>query len=324
MKTKKKIAKFLTVFFLMTFVYNQTLFSQSSDVKDFLPLNIGNTWVYYINGGWPFGNFTGFERYKIISTYSAHGKIYFKFAHFRYIISGPSNVVLQSRLFKDTAAIRIDSLTGNIFRNDTCHGSQEMLVDSLSARLNDTSITCEPTVDDTVICSDTNSIKYFDTLRVSRKFDMPGFEGQTIQIYAKNLGLINYTFQIFTNVTWGSLKGCVINGVVYGDTGLVGIKQISNKVPDVFSLHQNYPNPFNPVTKIMFDIPLDSRIRGNDIITLKIYDALGKEVTTLINEQLKTGTYQAEWDGTSYPSGVYFYKLITADYTETRKMVLIK
>ena len=324
MKTKKKITKYLFIFFLITFVYNQNLFSQSYDIKGFLPLNIGNTWVYYYSGAWPFAYFSGFEKYRIISKYYAHGKTYFKFSHVRVVLSGPSNVVLQSRLFKDTAAIRIDSLTGNIFRNDTCHGSQEMLVDSLRARLNDTSITCEPTVDDTVICSDTNSIKYFDTLRVSRKFDMPGFEGQTIQIYAKNLGLINYTFQIFTNVTWGSLKGCVINGVVYGDTGLVGIKQISNKVPDVFSLHQNYPNPFNPVTKIMFDIPLDSRIRGNDIITLKIYDALGKEVAALINEQLNPGTYEVEWDGSNFPSGVYFYKLINSDYVETRKMVLIK
>jgi Secretion system C-terminal sorting domain len=321
---KINIKKYSVIFFIVFFFNIQNLISQSSDIKEFLPLNIGNTWVYYYDGAWPFGNFSGFEKYKIISTYYAHGKTYFKFAHFRVAISGPSNVVLQSRLFKDTAAIRIDSLSGNIYRNDTCHSSQEMPVDSLKARLNDTSITCEPAVDDTVICSDTNSYIYFDTLRISRKFEMPGFEGQTIQIYAKNLGLVGYTFQIMNQITWGTLKGCVINGVVYGDTGLVGIKRISNEIPRNFSLSQNYPNPFNPVTKIKFDIPLDSRLRGNDNVTLRIYDILGREVAVLINEELKPGTYEVEWDASTYPSGVYFYKLITQNYSETRKMVLLK
>ena len=323
MKTKKKIAKYLLILFLITFFNIQASLSQSSNIKDFLPLNIGNTWIYYYSGAWPFASFSGFERYKIISVYTAHGNTFFKFSHVRVALSGPSNVVLQSRLFKDTAAIRIDSITGNIYRNVTCHGLQEITVDSLNARLNDISITCEPAVNDTVICSDTNSFVYFDTLRVSRKFDTPGFEGETIQIYAKNLGLVSYTFQIMNQVTWGTLKGCIINGVIYGDTSLVGIKQISNKVPDIFSLSQNYPNPFNPETKIRFDIP---SVGTRYIVPVKLVvcDELGREIATLINKQLNSGTYEVEWDGANYPSGVYFYKLISADFTETRKMVLVK
>jgi hypothetical protein len=323
MRTRRKKTQYLILIFFITFVFIQNLFSQSSNLKEFLPLNIGNTWVYYYNGAWPFGPFSGFEKYRIISTYYANGKLYFKFAHFRVAISGPSNVVLQSRLFKDTAAIRIDSLSGNICRNISCHSSQELLVDSLNAGLNDTFYTCEPAVDDTVICTDTNSIIYFESPRISRKFDMPGFEGQTMQIYAKNLGLVGYTFQIMNQTTWGTLKGCVINGVVYGDTSMVvGIKQISNEVPENYSLSQNYPNPFNPTTKIKFDIPPLRGARG--VITLIVFDILGREVATLVNEQLNPGTYEVEWDGDNYPSGVYFYKLITADYTETKRMVLVK
>jgi hypothetical protein len=104
----------------------------------------------------------------------------------------------------------------------------------------------------------------------------------------------------------------------------IGIKRRFSSVPKKFSLSQNYPNPFNPSTRIKFDVALDSRLRGNDNIVLKIYDVLGRETAILVNEGLKPGTYEVEWDGSNYPSGVYFYKLITKSYSETRKMVLIK
>jgi hypothetical protein len=120
--------------------------------------------------------------------------------------------------------------------------------------------------------------------------------------------------------------GCIIKGILYGDTSLVGIKPNSNKIPADFSLFQNYPNPFNPVTKIKFSIPPSRAAMG--VTNLTIYDVLGREVTTLVNEQLSPGSYEVEWSavggGSNCPSGVYFYKLITAEYTETRKMVLLK
>jgi len=112
----------------------------------------------------------------------------------------------------------------------------------------------------------------------------------------------------------------------------IGIQPISSEIPDKFSLSQNYPNPFNPVTKILFNIPLwpafrrgvDAEGRRGVLIKLIIYDILGREIKILVNEQLKPGTYEVEFDGTDLPSGVYFYKLITKDFLETKKMVLIK
>jgi hypothetical protein len=100
------------------------------------------------------------------------------------------------------------------------------------------------------------------------------------------------------------------------------IKNLSSNIPENFNLFQNYPNPFNPSTKIKFDIPPSKGARG--MTELIIYDALGREAATLVNEQLQSGTYEVEWNGSNYPSGVYFYKLTTADYSETRKMVLVK
>ncbi|MFZ1322393.1 MAG: T9SS type A sorting domain-containing protein [Ignavibacteria bacterium] len=98
----------------------------------------------------------------------------------------------------------------------------------------------------------------------------------------------------------------------------VGILPTSNIVPDKFELHQNYPNPFNPITNIKFDIKQSSDVR------LNIYDALGRKISKLINEKLQSGTYNAVFDGSNFSSGVYFYKLETEGFVETRRMILLK
>jgi hypothetical protein len=98
----------------------------------------------------------------------------------------------------------------------------------------------------------------------------------------------------------------------------IGIQPISSNVPSEFSLQQNYPNPFNPTTNIKFNIP------KRDNVTLKVFNILGKEVATLVKENLKAGTYEVKFDGGNLSSGIYFYKLETQSYKETKKMVLIK
>jgi photosystem II stability/assembly factor-like uncharacterized protein len=119
------------------------------------------------------------------------------------------------------------------------------------------------------------------------------------------------------------------NGTILKTTnsgGPIGIKSIASEIPERFSLYQNYPNPFNPVTKIKFSIPASplSSIGEGLGVRLVIYDILGREVATLVNDKLKSGSYEATWDGTNYPSGVYFYKLSAEGFSETKKMVLMK
>ena len=99
---------------------------------------------------------------------------------------------------------------------------------------------------------------------------------------------------------------------------IVGINPVSSEIPNRFYLYQNYPNPFNPKTKIKFDLPFET------FTILKVYDALGREVSTLVNENLKAGKYEVGWNASILNSGIYFYKLITERFTETKKMVLIK
>ena len=103
--------------------------------------------------------------------------------------------------------------------------------------------------------------------------------------------------------------------------GLSGIKIISSQTPNQFSLSQNYPNPFNPSTKIKFQIPIGTSVAQ---IFLSVYDILGREITTLVDQQLQPGTYEVEWDASQYPSGVYFYKLTSGEFAETKRMVLLK
>ncbi len=99
---------------------------------------------------------------------------------------------------------------------------------------------------------------------------------------------------------------------------IIGIENISTEIPSTFSLSQNYPNPFNPTTKIKFDIT------ENAFTTLKIYDLIGKEVQTLVNDELSSGVYEATFDGTQLTSGVYFYRLNSGEYSETKRMLLVK
>jgi len=83
-------------------------------------------------------------------------------------------------------------------------------------------------------------------------------------------------------------------------------------------LQQNYPNPFNPSTSIQY------AISSTQFVTLKVYDLLGREVATLVNEEKTTGSYEVEFNGNNLTSGIYFYKLQAGSFVETKKMVLIK
>ena len=92
----------------------------------------------------------------------------------------------------------------------------------------------------------------------------------------------------------------------------------NNSIPDKYALSQNYPNPFNPVTVINYSI------RNQGLVTIKIYDITGNEVTTLVNEYKQAGYYNVNFDGKNLSSGTYFYKITSNEFTATKKMVLLK
>ncbi|MEO8666291.1 MAG: YCF48-related protein [Ignavibacteria bacterium] len=104
--------------------------------------------------------------------------------------------------------------------------------------------------------------------------------------------------------------------------GPVGINLVSNEIPNSIKLFQNYPNPFNPATRIKFDLSTDSD-NGEQQVKLIVYDVTGKNVEELINEKLLPGSYEVNFIGNSYPSGIYFYKLIVNGYDSNEKNIFI-
>jgi len=176
-----------------------------------------------------------------------------------------------------------------------------------------------------------------------------GLQYIELQIPFQFNGTSNLLIEVcFDNAAWSSnttVKGTSQNGTVVhnhvdGGTGcgltatstastrpnlclvmtpLVGIiNNNQNGVPIMYSLSQNYPNPFNPVTKINFAIPKQG------IVSLKIYDVLGREVKTLVNEIKTAGFYSVDFNGNDFASGVYFYRLESASFKDTKRMLLIK
>ncbi|RPI17499.1 MAG: T9SS C-terminal target domain-containing protein [Ignavibacteriae bacterium] len=113
-----------------------------------------------------------------------------------------------------------------------------------------------------------------------------------------------------------STDGVIFKTVNAGEP--IGIIPLNNNIPSQYKLNQNYPNPFNPKTIINYQLPM------SNFVKLAIYDALGKEVTTLVNEEQKAGIYEVEWDGTNYSSGLYYYKIQAGEYSEVKKMILLK
>ncbi|MBA4312736.1 MAG: hypothetical protein C0417_08910 [Chlorobiaceae bacterium] len=122
------------------------------------------------------------------------------------------------------------------------------------------------------------------------------------------VGTVMYNdFQVISGFLADTLFGGTLVSVVDG-----------KELPKTFSLDQNYPNPFNPSTKIKFAIPRESHV------TLKVYDILGQEVTTLVNEVVQPGYHEISYVGSRLTSGVYFYRLVSNDYVSMKKFILLK
>jgi hypothetical protein len=134
---------------------------------------------------------------------------------------------------------------------------------------------------------------------------------------------LNSIYFVDENIGWAVGN----NGVILHTTtgGVVSVEEETNSIPNNFNLKQNYPNPFNPSTKIKYSIPQLSNV------AIKVFDILGNEIETLVNEVKQTGTYEITWYAEGLPSGIYFYRLQAVptgrqagDYVETKKMVLMK
>ncbi len=302
---KKTLIIFLIVYtVLASFNYS---YSWDSEAAKYYPLAVGNQWSYHIiHRSGPscimFGNQYDYLVRVLSDTLMPNGKKYYK-------IQGPA-ITFQ----------RIDSVTMNVYQYS---GGSECLRDSLMARVGNYYRCCRVASSNIpYFLQDTGSISFAGSLRSYRNMNGGALVGHH---YMLMYGIGTYSENIcegnFGSIT--SLNGCIINGVQYGQI-ISGLTTINSEIPIDFNLLQNYPNPFNPTTNIKFQIP------KSGFVKLMIFDVRGKEVQTLVNQQLLPGTYEADFDGSSLPSGVYYYRLEAEDpstplrVAETKKMVLIK
>ncbi len=138
------------------------------------------------------------------------------------------------------------------------------------------------------------------------RYSLSQFSGQTIAI----------GFRYYMNLQDANGLLVQLDDIYVG--GSVGIENISSDIPKSYRLSQNYPNPFNPVTNIAFDIPKSS------YAVLRVFDMLGREVAMLINEKLDAGSYRVNFDASNLSSGTYFYSLTTSNFSQTKKLTVIK
>jgi len=174
-------------------------------------------------------------------------------------------------------------------------------------------------------------------LRLSSDIAASGFITHDVNLYNEPLTLITQVPWSSVTVTQGSSSKTYTtsNGevmyealpnvgtkdrgdIILQQSGVLPVELTSGKIPNGINLEQNYPNPFNPVTKITYTIPELS------FITLKVYNVLGKEISSLVNEEKEAGKYSVEFNATNLPSGVYFYQLRAGSFIKTKKMILLR
>ncbi len=268
--------------------------------------NGGNNWVQiYSNVSQPFANFN-----KIIFVNSQTGWVFGEGEHpVAKTTNGGNNWFEQQPTIinKNNSAYFLNEQTGWIAANNytrrTINGGNSW--------------------DSTFINTNAKDIYFADATK-------GWFIGSDSNVYGSSNGGVTWNRQnsFINHSTLRSIAFANGNtGWITGEYGLilktttggnVFISQTSTETPEKFSLYQNYPNPFNPSTNIKFDI------HKQGIATLKVFDLLGKEMETLVDEQLSVGTYDVAFNANSLPSGIYFYVLKTGDFVESKKMVLVK
>jgi len=178
----------------------------------------------------------------------------------------------------------------------------------------------------TSIVVDEFNNKWIGTFQGLAKFD--GAEEWTVYNESNSNLVSNWITCITIDESGNKWIGTHAGLSVFNEGGVVtSIKNniVLKTIPKNYVLYQNYPNPFNPATKIQYSIPL-AALSSVEVqhVTLKVYDILGREVTTLVNQKQKPGNYEVTWDASNQPSGVYFYQLTACNFTKTKKMILLR
>ena len=291
----------------------------NSEIVNLYPLAIGNRWVYLTVSVVNPNIIYGVALNEVIGdSIAANGKLYYH---------------LKDK--DDHSLERVDTVDGKVYRfyeHPNLPESEYVIID-LFSEVGDTLVTFNPGspgMTSYLITTGIDSFYKWGSTRLRKNFTQNTYPVISHFVYGEDFGMDHYTWAMIGYSVYyeRTLKGCIINGIVYGDTTLTGIDDEENLIASDFKLEQNYPNPFNPSTVISYRLPVTSNV------TLKVYDILGNEIATLVNEEKFAGEYEVEFSianisgGISakggYASGVYFYQLKAGDFIQTKKMILMK
>ena len=280
---------------------------------EYYPLTIGNKWVN------EYRLFTDLDNTHLATSYvrskevigdsiAANGKLYY------HLTEGNTHHLE-----------RVDTLEGKVFEYyeyPNLPGNEYVIAD-LIGEIGDTVVTFNPTLPDYpsyLIIDSMNTFNQFGITKSRKNFTQLTDSVSRVFSLTENIGLDFSHTTYIENLRYNEqeLLGCVINGVVYGDTTITDVETDADLIPNEYKLGQNYPNPFNPITVIDYSIPQTTYVE------LKVINLLGQEVITLVSEEKSAGSYKVNIDASRLSSGVYFYQLRTGNYIATKKMILLK
>lgn len=286
--------------------------SQVNPAIDFYPLHVGNIWQYKITYMPPsYESKTFYLSKKVLAdTILTNGKRYFLIEQPPFIYDEIKNL--------EKVLIRIDTVSGIVFKYIS--DQHEQKIDSLFSKPYDRF--------QGMICWDLSEQTVFSQLRKTRMLGNPlTTNGNEFFLrMAQNIGIYSQSNHMCLAGCTGNAYELIyakINGVEYGT--LMG-KEEETEVPLSFQLYQNYPNPFNPTTKIRFAIPSakTSLAGSKQFVAFAVFDLLGNKIAILVNEEKIPGNYEVVFDGSNLASGVYFYTLTAGNFSQTKKLLLIK
>ena len=318
---KMKYIKLTCVFLFAIQIY--TAFSQSN--ADYFPWKTGDMWEYTLYY-WP--DIDTLQTVVIDDSTDEYGNIYTT-----YFSRAINPIEPPSALLQDTIIYKIDTSLYVYHRYFDFNNGEWINVYRLNSNAGDQWVMWDYSH---------IGVGPFEMARINFITDtmLFGIQSKLMEVIyfisgdsTDTLGLVRYHDQLIKGIGFYSrvpaelgakmyLHGAVINGILFGDTTqiitAVDDNHLDNNVEVDFLLFQNYPNPFNGSTRIPF------KLTNEGIVSLNIYDVLGREVATLVDEYREAGSYELEFDASNLPSGMYIYRLQSGSYSDVKKMILSK
>ncbi len=317
----KNIVRSLSLLFL--FIYLPCdLFSIDTNLVKYYPLRVNDCFVFHYTSIFLGHSYSYYYRTSVVKDSAFNGHLYF------LLVDSDDGYRRWHR---------IDSVSNSIMRYDSSNScskySYEILVDSLAIdSLRSYGSYCISGSSPRYL--GIYPVTFFGISCIEKRFEM-GSPPYNYQGYSYTRGF-GRTFS-FAASNYGSISnlliGCLLNGVVFGDTTLhlLSVQHIETEVPSTFRLYQNYPNPFNPVTKIRFELaPVIHSISSKMRVRLIVYDLLGKATAELFDGFLGPGVYETEWNAGNNSSGIYICYLEIQEpetmltISRSNKMILLK